>query len=65
MAYDARYWREQAALCVEIARQISDRRAADSMRATAADYFSRAAELERRRSDAGGPPSASPPAGRP
>lgn len=45
--YDARYWREQAVLCLEIARQISDRRAADHMRATATDYFARAAELEK------------------
>ena len=47
MVYDAHYWREQAALCVEIARQISDRRAAENMRATASEYFARAAELER------------------
>jgi hypothetical protein len=62
MAYDARYWREQAALCLEIARQISDRRAADQMRATAAEYFARAQELERRRPEANEPQSASPPA---
>ena len=48
MVYDARYWREQAVLCLEIARQISDRRAADKMRATATEYFARAAELEQR-----------------
>ena len=54
MVYDARYWREEAVLCMEIARQISDRPAADKMRATANEYFARAAELDRReRPDAG------------
>ena len=48
MVYDARYWREQAALCLEIARQISDRPAADKMRVTAAEYSARAAELDER-----------------
>jgi len=62
MAYDARYWREQAALCLEIARQISDRCAADQMLLTAAEYFARAQELERRRAEAYEPKSASPPA---
>ena len=52
MVYDARYWREQAALCLEIARQISDRPAADKMRATAAEYFARAVELDKRSPDA-------------
>ena len=44
---DARYWRGQAALCLEIAKQISDPRGADQMRSTAAKYFSRATELEK------------------
>jgi hypothetical protein len=48
VVYDARYWREQAVLCLEIARQISDRPAADKMRATATEYFARAAELDKR-----------------
>jgi hypothetical protein len=47
VVYDARYWREQAVLCLEIARQISDRPAAEKMRSTATEYFARAAELER------------------
>jgi hypothetical protein len=47
VVYDARYWREQAVLCMEIARQISDRQAADNMRATATEYFARAAELDK------------------
>ena len=48
MVYDARYWREQAVLCLEIARQISDRLAAAKMRATATEYFARARELDKR-----------------
>jgi hypothetical protein len=65
VVYDAHYWRGQAALCLEIASQISDRRAADNMRATAADYLARAVELEGRpkSSDADrrdGPPIGTP-----
>lgn len=48
MVYDARYWREQAALCLEIAGQISDQTAAAKMRATAHEYSARATELDRR-----------------
>jgi hypothetical protein len=48
VVYDARYWREQAVLCMEIARQISDIHAAARMRATATEYFARATELEGR-----------------
>ena len=48
MVYDARYWREQAVLCLQIARELSDRQAADEMRATATEYFARATELEKR-----------------
>jgi hypothetical protein len=58
--YNARYWREQAALCLEIARQISDRRAADNMRATAAQYFARATELDKRSGAADLPPELPP-----
>jgi hypothetical protein len=47
VVYDARYWREQAVLCMEIARQITDRRAADQMRATATEYFARAEKLDK------------------
>jgi hypothetical protein len=43
---DARYWRDQAALCLEMARQMSDRRTADNLRATAAQYFAKATALE-------------------
>ena len=50
---DARYFREQAALCLEIARQVSDRHLAESLRQEAAHYFMRAAELE----DATEPPA--------
>jgi hypothetical protein len=43
---DARYWRDQAALCLEMARQMSDLRTADNLRATAAQYFAKATALE-------------------
>ena len=43
---DARYFRSQAELCLELARQVSDRRMADSLRSDAAQYFLRATELE-------------------
>ena len=43
---DARYLRAQAALCLEIAAQMSDRRTAEKLRAEAAGYHARAAELE-------------------
>ena len=48
MVYDARYWREQAALCRDIARVISDARAAGDMRAKAAEYIANAEELEKK-----------------
>jgi hypothetical protein len=44
---DAQYFRAQAQLCLEIARQLSDRVAAEKIRLTAADYLSKAEELER------------------
>lgn len=43
---DAHYWRAQARLCLDIARQMSDPRTADDLRATAADFFARATEFE-------------------
>ena len=43
---DARYLRAQAELCLEIARQVSDRRTADSLRAAAARYHAEAEEIE-------------------
>ena len=43
---DARYLRAQARLCLEIASQLSDPKAAERLRAEAADYHARAAELE-------------------
>ena len=53
---DARYFREQAALCLEIARQVSDRQMAENLRQEAAHYFMRATEL-----DSAAEPAASPP----
>jgi hypothetical protein len=44
---DARYLREQAARSLELANQISDRKAAERLRLTAADYLTRAAEAEK------------------
>ncbi len=43
---DARYLRAQAALCLEIADQLSDPKGAEKMRADAAKYQDRAAQLE-------------------
>jgi hypothetical protein len=43
---DARYLRAQAALCLQIADQMSDPRSAEKMRADAADYHARAAAIE-------------------
>lgn len=43
---DARYLRDQAKLCLEIARQMSDRQVAESLRMDAAQYFARATAVE-------------------
>jgi hypothetical protein len=43
---DARYLRTQAALCLEIADQMSDPKSAEKMRVDAARYHERAAQLE-------------------
>jgi hypothetical protein len=43
---DARYLRAQAELCLEIARQMSDRKAAQQLRADAARYHTEATEIE-------------------
>jgi hypothetical protein len=43
---DARYFCSQAELCLQIARQISNRRDADNLRAMAAQYEARAEVLE-------------------
>jgi hypothetical protein len=43
---DARYLRAQAALCLEIAGQMSDPRAAEKLRDEAAQYHARAAAIE-------------------
>ena len=42
----ARFFRDQAALCLEIALHISDPHAAEDLRETAVRYFARATELE-------------------
>ena len=43
---DAQYFRDQATLCLEMARQMSDRQAAGYLRVSAAHYFEKAAELD-------------------
>jgi len=43
---DARYLRAQAALCLEIADQMSDPKSREKMRASAAEYHARAEALE-------------------
>lgn len=53
---DARYLRDQAALCLEIARQVSDRQLADTLRHDAAQYFERATQLESQTELAASPP---------
>jgi hypothetical protein len=42
------YFRDQAALCLEIARHISDSQAVENLRARAAKHFASAHEVERR-----------------
>ena len=42
----AAYFRVQAQLCLEIARQLSDQAAAERTRLTAVGYLARAEELE-------------------
>ena len=44
----AAYFRDQAALCLEIARHISDSQAVEILRARAAKHFASAHEVERR-----------------
>ena len=39
---DAQHLRDQAALCLEIARQMSDRQAVENLRTSAAHYFAKA-----------------------
>ena len=43
---DAQHFRDQAALCLEVAQQMSDWHAAESLRRSAAQYFERARELD-------------------
>ena len=45
---DAKYFRGQAELCLDIARQMSDGALAERMRDRAAQHFARAVELETR-----------------
>jgi hypothetical protein len=44
----ARYHRDQAELCLDIARLLSDRNASDTLRASAVRHFEQAIELEKR-----------------
>jgi hypothetical protein len=43
---DAHYWRAQADLCLNMARKVSDKKAAESLRAQAAEFHSKAQNLE-------------------
>jgi hypothetical protein len=43
---DARYLRSQAELCLQIARQMSDRKVAERLRADAAQYHAEATRIE-------------------
>ena len=44
---DARYFRDQALLCLEISRQISDRHLAEKLQMEAAQYIDRATAVEK------------------
>jgi hypothetical protein len=50
---DAQHFCDQAALCLEIARQMSDRQAAKNLRVSAARYFAKATELDHKEEPAG------------
>jgi len=52
LVQNAGYFRDQAALCLEVARQMSDPEAAENMLASAAKYFAKANELEKQAEDA-------------
>ena len=43
---DARYLRAQAEFCLEMARQMSDRKSADNLKAEAARHHAEAAAIE-------------------
>ena len=53
---DARYLRDQATLCLEIARLVSLRRIAERLRLDAAQYFKRAEELDNETELSASPP---------
>jgi hypothetical protein len=53
----ARYHREQAELCLEMARSMRDRRAADILRAAAVRHFEQAIELEKMQDHPPAPPT--------
>ena len=53
----ARYFRDQAALCLKIAQQMSDPQAAEDLRVAAAQRFARAAELEKQTGSSGPRPT--------
>ena len=46
---DAQHLRAQAELCLELARQISDHKAAENLQTEAARYHAEAAEMEAER----------------
>jgi hypothetical protein len=54
---DAAYLRAQAELCLELARQISDPKAAANLRADAARYHAELASLERDQRSAASDPA--------
>ena len=53
---DSLYFRDQAKLYLEVAREVSDRTLAESLRLDAAQYFMRATELESATEPAASPP---------
>jgi hypothetical protein len=52
---DASYHRARAEFCLNLANQMSDRKAAEHLRAAAEDHLSKAEELERKEQRSAGP----------
>jgi hypothetical protein len=55
---NARYFRDQAFLCLEVAHHMSDPQAAENCRVRAGDHFAKAIELERSEAHASEPAEA-------
>jgi hypothetical protein len=56
--HDAQHYRDQAELCLEMARMMSNRDAAQTLRMSATQYLEKAAEIERQSGPAASAPEA-------